>query len=272
MRSSLEILTFLILASGIHLMMWGHEEEGSLQSAGASGEHLVSVLASNASMQQLVQQWETPPATPTVETQPVLNTPQTPIPPAEQPTAPQPVTDVPQAVPEMPRMADAPALPSITDTAPPPPPPPAPEKPPEKPVEKPTPKKVAKAPSKASQAQVARKAKGEGNKGAAGNNGVETTASQPSKKAASLMRKWGSTIRTRIARRAPRGAGRGTAIVRVTVASSGQLMSVSLAKSSGNAKIDNLALQAVRRAAPFPKAPAGIGKSSQTFSIPIKSK
>ncbi|WP_283616112.1 energy transducer TonB family protein [Mycolicibacterium poriferae] len=75
-----------------------------------------------------------------------------------------------------------------------------------------------------------------------------------------------------IARRAPRGAGRGTAVVRLTVAANGTLAGVTLARSSGNLAIDRLALQAVRSAGRFPAAPAGLGAGPFSFSVPIQSR
>ncbi|MDQ0321362.1 protein TonB [Pararhizobium capsulatum DSM 1112] len=62
---------------------------------------------------------------------------------------------------------------------------------------------------------------------------------------------------------------RGTAQVRFTVSSGGSLTGVSIAKSAGFPILDQAAIEAVQRAAPFPKIPDGAGKSSWTFTIPL---
>jgi len=62
---------------------------------------------------------------------------------------------------------------------------------------------------------------------------------------------------------------RGVAHVRFTVTSNGGLAGVSLARSAGSSILDEAALDAVRRAAPFPPIPAGAGRDSWVFTIPI---
>jgi protein TonB len=75
-------------------------------------------------------------------------------------------------------------------------------------------------------------------------------------------------VYAKIARTRQRNAGdRGVAQVRFTVTSSGQATGVSIARSSGNAKIDRAAVAHVKRAAPFPKPPAG---AKTRFVIPIE--
>lgn len=65
----------------------------------------------------------------------------------------------------------------------------------------------------------------------------------------------------------PRYTSKGTAVVRFRVSSNGGLAEVSLARSSGNARLDQDALRVVRRAAPFPPPPPG---AQRNFSINIK--
>ncbi|KIC08739.1 hypothetical protein RA19_17765 [Leisingera sp. ANG-M1] len=62
---------------------------------------------------------------------------------------------------------------------------------------------------------------------------------------------------------------RGAALVRFTITGSGALGSARIAKSSGSAKLDSIALAQVRRAAPFPPPPAG---AKTTYSVRIKGK
>ncbi|MFV0243838.1 MAG: TonB family protein [Qingshengfaniella sp.] len=58
-----------------------------------------------------------------------------------------------------------------------------------------------------------------------------------------------------------RGGGNATATVAFSVAADGRLASVSLARASGNPKLDKIAVQHVRRAAPFPAPPPGAQRS-----------
>ncbi|MEM1377022.1 MAG: TonB family protein [Pseudomonadota bacterium] len=75
-------------------------------------------------------------------------------------------------------------------------------------------------------------------------------------------------VRRDVARtRVRRAGGRGVAYVRFTVTASGGLGSARISRSSGNANVDRAALSHVRRAAPFPKPPAG---AQRTFTIPIE--
>ncbi|SMH47103.1 energy transducer TonB family protein [Mesorhizobium australicum] len=63
-----------------------------------------------------------------------------------------------------------------------------------------------------------------------------------------------------------RGADRDVHVA-FTVTTSGALASVSVTRSSGSSALDNAALQAVRRAAPFPPIPDG--RKSWNFSFPL---
>lgn len=64
----------------------------------------------------------------------------------------------------------------------------------------------------------------------------------------------------------PRGAGRGTAVVAFRVASSGQLTNVGLARSSGNSRLDRIAVQAIKRVGRCPAPPPGARRS---YSIKV---
>ncbi|MFV0491692.1 MAG: TonB family protein [Pseudorhodobacter sp.] len=65
----------------------------------------------------------------------------------------------------------------------------------------------------------------------------------------------------------PRVGARGAAVIAFQVSANGGLAAVSLARSSGSGELDRAALRLVKRAAPFPKPPAGAQRS---FSIQIK--
>ncbi|MGR3712080.1 MAG: TonB family protein [Shimia sp.] len=142
--------------------------------------------------------------------------------------------------------------------------------------EKPKPKEQAtKSPAKSSQAsrqQSARQAKGSGGTIAKGTEGAEKAASLSDSKRTSLLRKWSGQIRARLAQKAPKGAGKGTAVVRINVSADGRLLGVRLVKSSGNKNVDRLALNAVKKIGRLPKAPAKLQVKSQQFDIPLKSK
>lgn len=74
-------------------------------------------------------------------------------------------------------------------------------------------------------------------------------------------------VMRRIQRAKRRANVRGVAIVRFTIAGNGALAGVSIARSSGSAKLDGIALAQVRRAAPFPPPPTGAKRS---FTVRIK--
>lgn len=102
--------------------------------------------------------------------------------------------------------------------------------------------------------------KAKGKASAAGNAAV---SNYPGKVRARISRAAG-----RIPRSARAGAS-GDVVVSFTVTASGGLGGVSIARSSGAAKLDAAAIAAVKRAAPFPKIPNGAGRSSWQFTIPM---
>jgi len=57
------------------------------------------------------------------------------------------------------------------------------------------------------------------------------------------------------------GAGKGTVVVGFTIAADGSLAGVKLLKGSGNAALDKIALDHIRRSAPFPVPPDSAGRS-----------
>ncbi|WP_172975961.1 TonB family protein [Sulfitobacter sp. THAF37] len=67
--------------------------------------------------------------------------------------------------------------------------------------------------------------------------------------------------------RRPDVRARGSATIAFRVSSSGGLAGISVARSSGSAALDRAALRMVQAAAPFPRPPAGAGRS---FSIRIQ--
>ena len=61
----------------------------------------------------------------------------------------------------------------------------------------------------------------------------------------------------------PNVGSRGTVVVSFLIGPNGGLNGVSVVRSSGSARLDQAALQVVRRAAPFPRPPAGAQRSFQ---------
>jgi periplasmic protein TonB len=168
----------------------------------------------------------------------------------------------PVAASTVPEMEQAP----VAGLLPPPPPTktmPQPRKtakaPPEKPKAEPTPRKPDPAPEK-----PARKPKAEQKPAAA------STAAAPSKAATSAasagagkkaVASYGAAIMRKIHRTAKRRSpARGVAVVGFSVSASGELASVRIMKSSGSAALDEVALDHIRRSAPFPAPPQGAGR------------
>jgi protein TonB len=78
-------------------------------------------------------------------------------------------------------------------------------------------------------------------------------------------------VRSKLARvaRSVRAKGRGEVVVAFAVGSNGSVRSARVARSSGVSAVDQAALQAIRKASPFPPIPQGAGRSSWEFSIPL---
>jgi len=74
----------------------------------------------------------------------------------------------------------------------------------------------------------------------------------------------------RYPRQAERAGQEGLVHVAVTIDSSGRLLSASVIRSSGFTALDEAAIEAVRRAAPFPRPPASAGQGTIPFTAPIR--
>lgn len=87
-------------------------------------------------------------------------------------------------------------------------------------------------------------------------------------------KRWASQVRSKIERRKrfPAGGASGTVALAMSISGSGALNSVSVAGSSGNAALDRAALDAVRRAAPFPPAPEGGGPFQLRLRMSFKAR
>ena len=76
---------------------------------------------------------------------------------------------------------------------------------------------------------------------------------------------YGSQVWAALARHKPRAGVRGSATVVFSIGENGGLRGVKVGRSSGSERIDQLALQTVRSAAPYPPPPAGVA----TYTIRI---
>lgn len=178
-------------------------------------------------------------------------------PPPEDVTEDQPIEEIEEIEPLREAAPDEVTLP---DTPPPPPPtvrpPPRPERPVEQPRREPDRPRAAPAPSQAQQAAPP----------STGQTQQAVSAGERQR----LELQWGSQINARIQRQI-RGNRReqGIANVQLTVAPTGQMLSVTMIKSSGNAALDQEIMRAINAASrSFPAAPAGI-MTNKTFTQEI---
>ncbi|SEN54261.1 outer membrane transport energization protein TonB [Loktanella fryxellensis] len=302
MSKVVERAVFGAVALGLHLGALSAvqmQPAGAQGGAGNGGDAMISLAAVDGTVAEMVADWDRPPVLspppapvmppPVVEAAPLATTP--PIAPAAV-TAPQ--------MPSLPQMpvpdTDAPALPAAVTEAPPPPEPEPtfapvvtarpverPDRPAPEPEPVPEPVRQAEAPperqaepqpqAQSQQAQPGQRAAGQGGGAVAGNAGTSEAASAGPAARSSLMADWGGTIRSRIERRKsyPRAAGgaTGTVQVAIRVGGDGRLVGLGLAGSSGNAALDQAALDAVQRAGSFPAAPADLGAGPHDFTLPM---
>lgn len=146
---------------------------------------------------------------------------------------------------------------------------PKPEKPKPPKTEKPKPKKAEKAPETRQAAAPQMDA----------DSGAKTTASRRGQNAAVQgvsSDKWKSKLYSHILRRTrylKRQLGRdakGVLQLHVVVDPSGNILSAKLAASSGNPKLDQLALEATKRASPLPAPPAALAQPRNPVLVPMK--
>lgn len=124
----------------------------------------------------------------------------------------------------------------------------------------------------ATPAQPAREAAGQGGGTVAGQaRRAATVAGATTAQRQQAMTAWGGRILSQIerAKRYPRGAGQGTAALRLKVFRNGRLQGVAITRSAGSAALDRAATDAVRRAGRFPPAPAALTEASYSFSMRV---
>ncbi len=278
----------LLAAGAVHvaaLLLWGPAIGGG--GAGAEGENRITVAAASASVQSLVAEWETPPEA--VSSGPVRTAPE--IPHAESrmgaaTSDTRPVTVPPAALAVLPDVNAAPAIGSVSEMAPPretvdrvselqhvarlrrtAPAPPLPDIAEDNPASghtAPAPQAttLSRAPRpdpRPTRAAVTRQvAAGTGSGLRAGQAATDATRKTTAAARAAAEAQWAAIIQSKIARYQayPRGARQtGRVQVSMVILRSGALSDVKVARSSGAMRLDQAAVQAVRRAAPFPPAP-----------------
>ncbi|MFN4156415.1 MAG: TonB family protein [Paracoccaceae bacterium] len=280
----------LALAIGLHLGAFAFRPApAGAVSSGSGGEALVSLQAADASLAELVADWDRPPqAVP--DPAPALAQPGASAPPPRL-AAPADTTPALSSLPPLalPRIADTafvadvtlpeplPEVAELTQPEPEPGPKPRPKARPDPAPEKPEvttqqPKKPRA--STPSSGQAAQKSAGAGGGAQAGQSGQAQAATLSAARVKDLKNTWGASIRSRVERRkrypaAARGAS-GTVTVRLTVTRAGALTGAAVASSSGSPALDEAALSAVRSAGPFPAAPNGLTEASHSFTLPMK--
>ena len=273
MTRAVEALLCVGLSLGAHFALMGIAPRmGGAEAQGDAGAQLVSVVASTAALETLVEQWDAfaPPESLTEI-----------APPAVPPEA----LDVPQSANASSMPLDAPPMamthlsrpaPQSPDVVPPeapkPPAPPAP--PPTAPKStpaKPAPSQPVTRPS-ATQSE-AQKAAGTGGQTARGTKGASQEATLDAGQIKHDLSAWGGGIRAAIERKkrypsAAHGA-KGKVVLQISVARTGALRSVSVSRSSGNAILDQAALSAVQNIGQFKPAPNSLTQNSYSFSLQI---
>lgn len=126
-------------------------------------------------------------------------------------------------------------------------------------------------PKKTKKTSAAKKQPKKASAGNGGRSNADSRASSASSRAS--VSNYPGKVQSKLRRAlrypsAARGAS-GEARVQFIVAANGQASRIRVVKSSGNPAIDKAALATVKRANPFPKIPAGAGRSSWTFTIPL---
>lgn len=130
----------------------------------------------------------------------------------------------------------------------------------ERPVE-PEPERPAKRPSPAASSGGGPVGQQSGSSAAARSGPSSTGISAYSSRVLSHLQRY---------KRYPGGGARGTVNMVFVLASNGSVQSVRVTARSGSSLLDEAAVAMVRRASPFPSIPNEIGRTSMTFSVPVR--
>ncbi|OZB20494.1 MAG: hypothetical protein B7X55_00210 [Rhodobacterales bacterium 34-62-10] len=276
MRGVFEFTGFTGLALALHVAAFQNLPQGS-ESAGSGGESLVTVTAVSGSLSELVATWDQPPEVaevhPAAMPQPsvdLVDTSAMSMDATEPPVTEPPATVAPRRLAPVMPLRDTALRPDATQSAARPPAPQVDVPTKIRPQARPASQPVKPNPSVSQTPRAASTAAGNGAAAERGMRGPAETASLSKSARQSLIAEWGGKIRNRIDRAKPRGGGRGSVVVVLTVDRNGVLQRVGIATSSGQAAMDQRAVDAVRSAARFPEAPAALTDASYTFRLPIR--
>lgn len=273
MKRGLEGILFLAMAGGLHLagLALLPAPKGA-DSAGQSGQAVVSVQAASRMATEMVERWErAPKVLPQIDAPGTVQTLDTTI------QAPRAVMAKPVRRPPVPGLS-IPQTESAPDSSvaktPPPPPKPEPKAQPAK--ERPASATAKPKPAPKTPPRKATQASGSGGGSNAGNTKSSRASTLSKGQIQSLAAQWGAKIRRKIERRKryPSGArgASGTVTLRIAVSRAGALRGVSIARSSGNSALDKAAVRAVKAARRFPAAPKDLTKSSYSFTLAMQFK
>ena len=269
MKPALEFLGFTSAALLVHLAVFAATAPDGMASGGDGGRNEVSMAAplgaANTELAAMVRKWDTP-VTITAPVAPPSQSGQSDAPPIL-PSAAVPDDSAQHLTAPLSAPTSAPALPEVAGDVPPLFETPE-DRPTTRPRQRPDPQRAAPAPQQPQTAAPrAQRAAGQGSQGQRGEGSAQ--AQSGTTNSASLLAEWGGQIRSAIQRqqRSPGARANGTVQLRLQVRTDGQLASVSLVQSSGNAALDRAALQAVQRAQ-LPRAPSGVS-GTHHFNLPL---
>lgn len=264
--ASTSIAALLVSALGALAMTW----ESAGTSAGAEDSAVLVMLPPSAAIEAITE-----PAPDVMEqvaaeemkSPDIEDTPDTP----ELTEAP----DVPDETPEIEEVV-ADITPEV-DQEPPPKPVVEVPKPKQKPKQQDKPKEVKKAekpkePAKEKPAKEKPKKKASESQAEAKAAKQTASAASSTGSGSAAVKNYGAAVMKKIQRtkkKSPPRGQRGKAVVTLTVADSGGLAGAGIARSSGSAEIDAIAVDHVRRAAPFAPPPAG-AKRTMNVTIEVK--
>jgi protein TonB len=279
MKQFFEFSAFLAGATALHLSVGYIAPSGTQSAAGAGGDAYVTLAAANMSVQDMVTAWEQPVELTQDVAQPDPTVPELSVP---QPMMPESAVAY-RAPSRGPDAGTAPALPNI-DQTPAAKPKLAEQRPKLRPVPKPKPVAKAKpaqaqkaAPQKPQQkksekSNAPQQAAGAGGKKAKGRAGTGAATKAKPGNVKKLMASWGGQIRTSIERRKRYPSGtraRGTVTLAISVHTRGQVVGVSVSRSSGVPQIDRAAVAAVKSAR-IVAAPRGLKAGVHSFTLSMK--
>lgn len=123
------------------------------------------------------------------------------------------------------------------------------------PEPRPAPKPVVKPPSDQGSARAERQGSADGQRSATAPASAAKPAAQSPAAGNSDLTNYAGKVWRKIQRARPNSTHSGTTVIALSISARGRLTSVNIARSSGSPQLDQLALRAARKAAPFPAPP-----------------